>query len=202
MAREWTAISLLVFAAVVASASPAFAQSGLQAQCSASGIGSTCTFTNTGDEAESGCVQIVLSHRADGRMLQTGAVCSGMMEPSTTGQPIPTNFLRGDPSELCSGPDPGGIRVNCDMRVEMLSTHRNAPFFGPWFWILLVFVVTASAVWVHQDSRKLGIKDSSQYVLGTLLLWAIVFPWYLFTRRKLAVIPSPGGDALAPRPPA
>jgi len=64
--------------------------------------------------------------------------------------------------------------------------------------MLLTIIVVATAIWVgvdasnlmkeipHADRIKISSFCSSPviWILGTLLLWIVAFPWYLATRGK------------------
>jgi hypothetical protein len=59
--------------------------------------------------------------------------------------------------------------------------------------VLALLVVVASAAWVAYDSSQRDWRRSSfanrpwKWVVGTLLLWIIVFPLYLVQRGKVAL---------------
>lgn len=83
----------------------------------------------------------------------------------------------------------------------MLDVLLLAAISGPTaFWLV---VVLGSAVWVGVDASQrdfTGDKFASSaavWVIGTLLLWIIVFPLYLFKRGKA---PQLGRSALAQAP--
>jgi hypothetical protein len=56
--------------------------------------------------------------------------------------------------------------------------------------VVISLVVLASTAWVWYDARSRDWSGSSfakgpwQWVIGSLLLWVIVFPIYLFQRGK------------------
>ena len=51
-------------------------------------------------------------------------------------------------------------------------------------------LVLLSSMWVYFDAQKKGIPKPLRWVLGALLLWIVVFPWYL-SRRRTPQAPCP-----------
>ena len=50
---------------------------------------------------------------------------------------------------------------------------------------LLLFVMVGAVVWMAADAYHAGRSWGSiiSWVLGALLVWLLVFPWYLVNRR-------------------
>ena len=53
---------------------------------------------------------------------------------------------------------------------------------------LLLFVMVGAVVWMAADAYHAGRSWGSiiSWVLGALLVWLLVFPWYLVNRRTYA----------------
>lgn len=47
----------------------------------------------------------------------------------------------------------------------------------------MVLVVIASAIWVYFDADAIGLGGG--WAAGTLLIWIVFFPWYLWQRRNV-----------------
>jgi len=61
--------------------------------------------------------------------------------------------------------------------------------------IALGSFVLISSTWVFYDAQRKGIPKPLRWVLGALLLWIVVFPWYLARRRTpLASCPFIEGE--------
>ena len=50
--------------------------------------------------------------------------------------------------------------------------------------------VLLSSMWVFFDAQRKGVPKPLRWVLGALLLWIVVFPWYL-SRRRTPHAPCP-----------
>jgi hypothetical protein len=64
--------------------------------------------------------------------------------------------------------------------AAILTTHflgENASKYVMGGFVLL------SSMWVFFDAQKKGVPKPLRWVLGALLLWIVVFPWYLARRR-------------------
>jgi hypothetical protein len=157
----------------------------LEALCNVGGLGSNCTFTNQGDDAASGCATVTMLNRANSQSVTSATICSGEIQPNATGQAVPLQFIHGDPGVLCAEPDPGGIPANCTMHIEIDRVRVNDSIGSLLSRFFLQFcVIISSAVWVFFDTKKLRIQSPGQWIIGTLLLWIIGFPWYLVEREK------------------
>ncbi len=67
-----------------------------------------------------------------------------------------------------------------------MSMNTNEMNAATVFWLCVL--VVPSAIWVGVDSAKREWEDGSStaaWVLGTLLLWIVVFPWYLVKRGRV-----------------
>lgn len=174
-------------AALLAVTTAAHAEVRIQAMCNVTVLGSQCTFTNTGQDKGSGCATVILTHRATGRQMRSGTLCSGEMAGASTGTAVPLQFV--DPVlQQCSGPLPGGIQSNCEMRVEMSNLQVSGAagaaavgtLCGGFMWLLVLI----SAIWVFRDAKSRRFPDAVGLAVGTFFLWIVVFPYYLFTRDK------------------
>jgi hypothetical protein len=56
--------------------------------------------------------------------------------------------------------------------------------------------VLVSSMWVFFDAQRRGVPKPLRWVLGALLLWIVVFPWYL-ARRRTPLAPCPFIEAQA-----
>jgi 4-amino-4-deoxy-L-arabinose transferase-like glycosyltransferase len=65
---------------------------------------------------------------------------------------------------------------------------------------LLVLVIVGTIVWMAADAYYAGRSWGSiiSWVLGALLVWLLVFPWYLAARRHFDEATDPGDDDRAP----
>jgi len=179
--RAWRSA---LFGALLLAGATAAAEVNIQAMCNVTGMGSQCTFSNTGSDRGSGCATVVLTNRTTQQQIRSGVVCSGEMSPTSTGASVPIQFV-GNLITHCGAPLPGGIAGNCEMRVEMSNlqvTGANAigALCGGLMWLLVI----ASAIWVYADAKRRAFQNAGTLAAGTLFLWIIVLPWYLLTRDK------------------
>lgn len=54
--------------------------------------------------------------------------------------------------------------------------------------VVMLSLVLLSSVWVFFDAQARRVPKPLRWVLGTLLLWIVFFPWYLSRRRSLRAL--------------
>ena len=172
----------LVALALSLASAPAFADVRFNANC---GAFAGCTFTNTGDERGSACAVLTLS-RPDGQTIQSSPVCSGTVEPNSTGAPIPVQFIT-PVGTFCA-------ESTCtpSVRLENLRSDEQRGVLG----YLVPVLLAVSASWVYFDAKKRGARRGLHpgffdfgpggWAFATLLAWVIAFPAYLARRAEIA----------------
>lgn len=189
----------LLVATGLALTSAAYAETHIQAMCNVTGLASQCTFSNTGGDAGSGCATVVLTNKTTRQQLRSGTVCSGELQPASTGGAVPIQFI-GNLALHCGAPNPGGIAANCDMQVEMSNVQVKGGGAGATaacggFLFLLVLI---ASIFVYSDAKKRNNPNAVGWAVGTFFLFIIVFPWYLLTRDKHQPPPPGGGGGFGP----
>lgn len=170
------ALSALVFSGA------ARADVRIEAQCN---VNTGCVFTNVGDSVGSGCAHLAVV-RSDGQQLRSGLVCSGRLEPNSTGQAIPVQFESNVLAFCAEG--------SCRARVDLTSVRDEGGGFP--LGLLVPIVVLASAAWAYSDAKKLGARAGlidapfglgpGGWALAIVAMWIVAFPAYLLRRGDLA----------------
>jgi hypothetical protein len=100
--------------------------SGLEVRCEV-GLGpSQCVFSNPGVLPQEACTSVLVKHAVTGEALTSRPVCSGLVAPYSTSQPVPVSF-ESTLAALCEGPavGPGGA-CSLEPRVSPVSSSRRA----------------------------------------------------------------------------
>jgi hypothetical protein len=68
--------------------------------------------------------------------------------------------------------------------------------------LIVVLVVIGTTIWVGIDASQRvwpkGQNGTASWVVGCLLLWIVVFPWYLSKRNKVPLKSAPVASIVAP----
>ncbi len=125
-----------------------------------------------------------------------------------------------DPSEIKKAPEPAPLPppelIRARIQEAVQAQAAVAPVRFPWLLFLITFfgllladlaltkagvdllesnlvlggVQILTSMWVFYDAHTKKIPQALRWALGSLLLWAVVFPWYV-VRRKRPEAPCP-----------